>query len=139
MRATTGTLSGNARDEPGTRDQTIHSGLTPRHEACYASARSHQRDIVGAVHQEGDLVRLTRGLVAVGMGAIVSLAGAAGASETSAQECHYAYGGCLPVVYDLDCAEIGYAVVEVWNVYDDPYDLDAVGIPGNGWTCDGIG
>ena len=39
---------------------------------------------------------------------------------------------CLPVVYDLDFAEIGYLVVEVLDVYDDPYDLDAVGIPGNG-------
>jgi len=43
------------------------------------------------------------------------------------------------VVYDLDCAEIGYAVLQVWDVNDDPYDLDALGIPGNGWTCDGIG
>jgi hypothetical protein len=43
------------------------------------------------------------------------------------------------VVYDLDCAKRGYAVVEDWDVYDDPYNLDAVGIPGNGWTCNGIG
>ena len=62
-----------------------------------------------------------------------------GASTTAAQECHYAYGGCLPYVDDLDCAEIGYAVVEVWDVYDDPYQLDDLYGPGNGWTCDGVG
>jgi hypothetical protein len=37
-------------------------------------------------------VRLTRGLIAVGLGAVVSLTGAVGVAETSAQECHYAYG-----------------------------------------------
>jgi hypothetical protein len=69
----------------------------------------------------------------------VSLTGAIGGAETSAQDCHYAYGGCLPVVDDLDCAEIGNAVVAVWDVSDDPYGLDVLYGPGNGWTCDGVG
>jgi hypothetical protein len=30
-------------------------------------------------------------------------------------------------------------VIQLANDYDDPYDLDVVGGPGNGWTCDGIG
>jgi hypothetical protein len=85
-------------------------------------------------------MRAKRGLVAVvgtltlGLAALVS-----GANVASAQECHYAYLGCLPVVYDLDCEEIGWVVIQLANVYDDPYDLDVVGGPGNGWTCDGIG
>ena len=52
---------------------------------------------------------------------------------------HPAYGPCLPIVYDLDCADIIWTLVQVYDVYNDPYDLDAVGIPGNGWTCDGTG
>jgi hypothetical protein len=68
----------------------------------------------------------------VGLGAVVSLSAAVGIAEISPQECHYAYGGCLPVVYDFDCANIGYAVGEIWDDYDDAYNLDAVGIPGNG-------
>ena len=84
-------------------------------------------------------MRLTPGLLAGGLGAVVSVPGAVGVTETSAQDCHYAYGGCLPVVYDLDCADIGNAVVEVWDVNDDPYGLDVLYGPGNGWTCDGVG
>jgi hypothetical protein len=45
----------------------------------------------------------------------------------------------LPIVYDLDCADIIRTLVQVYDVYNDPYDLDAVGIPSNGWTCDGLG
>jgi hypothetical protein len=48
---------------------------------------------------------------------------------------HPAYGPCLPIDYDLDFADI----IWVYDVYNDPYDLDVVGIPGNGWTRDGIG
>jgi hypothetical protein len=59
------------------------------------------------------------------------------AVPASAHECHPAYGGCIPNVgYDLNCADIGYAVVEVWDVYNDPYGLDTLNGPGNGWTCD---
>jgi hypothetical protein len=59
----------------------------------------------------------------------------------SAQSCHPAYGGCLPYYeWDaLNCADIGYQVVQVWDVNWDPYNLDALYRPGNGWTCDGIG
>lgn len=84
-------------------------------------------------------MRLRRGVVALVLGIATVGVGGASPGLVSAQECHYAYGGCLPIVYDLDCEEIGYAVLQVWNVYDDPYDLDAIGRPGNGWTCDGIG
>jgi hypothetical protein len=60
--------------------------------------------------------------------------------DVSAQsECHYAYGGCLPYVDDLNGEDIDWAVLEVWDVYDDPYGLDDLYGPGNGWTCDGIG
>jgi hypothetical protein len=44
-----------------------------------------------------------------------------------------------PIAYNLDCAEIGNAVLQVWDPYNDHYDLDVVGGPGNGWTCDGVG
>lgn len=57
-------------------------------------------------------------------------------APTAAQECAPQYGGCLPIVADLDCAEIGYAVLEVRDVDDDPYDLDTQHGPGNGLTCD---
>lgn len=83
-------------------------------------------------------MRVKRIALACGIALGVGLSGGA-VSSALAQECHYAYGGCLPIVYDLDCAEIGYAVVEVWNVYDDPYGLDVLYGPGNGWTCDGVG
>jgi hypothetical protein len=57
---------------------------------------------------------------------------------SAAQQCHPAYGGCLPWYEGdaLNCADIGYAVVEVWDVYNDPYNLDTLYGPGNGWTCD---
>jgi hypothetical protein len=77
--------------------------------------------------------RVALGLALVGGAA---LAGAL-APSAAAQSCHPAYGGCVPYVpYDLDCADIGYAVVEVWDVYNDPYRLDDAYGPGNGWTCD---
>jgi hypothetical protein len=44
----------------------------------------------------------------------------------------------FPIVYDLDCADIIWPLVQVYDVCNDPYDLDAVGHPGNGWTCDGL-
>jgi hypothetical protein len=63
-----------------------------------------------------------------------------GASDVAAQdECHYAYGGCLPYVDDLNCEDIDNAVLQVWDIYDDPYRLDDAYGPGNGWTCDGVG
>jgi hypothetical protein len=52
---------------------------------------------------------------------------------------HPAYGLCLPIVHDLACADIIWTPVQVYDVYNDSYDLDAVGVPGNGWTYDGIG
>ena len=52
---------------------------------------------------------------------------------------HPAYGPCLPIVYDLDHADIIWTQGQVYDVYNDPYDIDAVGIPGNGWICDGLG
>ena len=45
---------------------------------------------------------------------------------------HPVYGPCLPIVYDLDCAHIIWTQVQVYDVYNDPYDLDAVGVPGTG-------
>jgi hypothetical protein len=52
---------------------------------------------------------------------------------------HPAYGPCLSIDYDLACADIIWTPVQVYDVYNDSYDLDAVGVPGNGWTYDGIG
>jgi hypothetical protein len=52
---------------------------------------------------------------------------------------HPAYGPCLSIIYDLACADIIWTPVQVYDVYNDSYDLDAVGVPGNGWTYDGIG
>lgn len=60
-------------------------------------------------------------------------------APVAAQECAPQYGGCLPVVADLDCADIGYAVLAVYDVNDDPYDLDTRFAAGNGLTCDGVG
>ena len=77
-------------------------------------------------------MRLTRGLVALGMGMVVSLAGALGARETSAQECHPAYGGCLAIVADLNGEDIGWGVYHVWDVNNDLYGLDVLYSPGNG-------
>jgi hypothetical protein len=37
----------------------------------------------------------------------------------------------LPIIYDLDCADIIWTLVQVYDVCNDPYDLDAVGHPGN--------
>ncbi len=79
------------------------------------------------------LKRLATGL---GVTAMLGIATLVPAAPAAAQSCHPSYGGCLPVVYDLDCWEIGYAVVQVWNVWDDPYGLDDYDGPGNGWTCD---
>ena len=77
--------------------------------------------------------RFALGLVLGG----AALASTLSAPPASAQECHPAYGGCIPIVsYDLNCADIGYAVVQVWDVYNDPYGLDTWDGPGNGWTCD---
>jgi len=75
------------------------------------------------------------------LGSLIALAGlgfgSASIPPAAAQGCHPAYGGCIPdVPYDLNCADIGYAVVQVWDVYWDPYGLDTWDGPGNGWTCD---
>jgi hypothetical protein len=48
-------------------------------------------------------------------------------------------GGCLAIVGDLNCEDIGWQVVQVWDVNNDPYGLDVLYGLGNGWTCDGIG
>ena len=77
----------------------------------------------------------------IGRGALVALDALAlreaSGRTGSAQGCHPAYGGCIPYVwYDLDCADIGYAVVQVWDVYWDPYGLDTWDGPSNSWTCD---
>jgi hypothetical protein len=60
------------------------------------------------------------------------------AAPAAAQSCHPSYGGCLPWYEGdaLNCADIGYQVVEVWNVNDDPYRLDTWDGPGNGLACD---
>ena len=52
-------------------------------------------------------------------GALVGIGLAAQQPVAAQGECHPAYSGCLPVVYDLDCAEIGDAVLQV---YDPGYD-----------------
>lgn len=75
----------------------------------------------------------------------LAIAGAsvvAGMTPAAAQaECHPAYGGCLPYYEGdaLNCADIGDQAVEVWDPNIDPYNLDAINVAGNGWTCDGIG
>ena len=73
------------------------------------------------------------------LAAPLAVAAVAPPAPVAAQACHPAYGGCLPIVDDLDCAEIGYAVLPVYDADDDPYGLDVAYGPGNGWTCDGIG
>jgi hypothetical protein len=75
----------------------------------------------------------------VALGLAMTSGGAVITPQVNAQECHYAYGGCLPYVDDFNCEDIGWAVVEVWDVNDDPYGLDVLYGPGNGYTCDGIG
>jgi hypothetical protein len=54
-----------------------------------------------------------------------------------AGDCHPAYGGCLPIVEDLDCPEINNQQVEVFDPSNDPYGLDVARGAGNGITCDG--
>lgn len=73
--------------------------------------------------------------------AIAGASVASGQAPAAAQSCHPAYGGCLPYYEGdaLNCADIGYQAVEVWDPTWDPYNLDAISVAGNGWTCDGIG
>lgn len=73
------------------------------------------------------------------LGSALALVGAvAVVVPAAAQSCHPAYGGCLPWYEGdaLNCADIGYQVVQVWDVYNDPYRLDTWDGPGNGWACD---
>jgi hypothetical protein len=85
-------------------------------------------------------LRAKRGLVAVVGTLTLGLAGfAPGLAEVAAQGCHPAYSSCLPIVYDLDCAESGNAVLQVWDPYNDPHGLHVYNGVGNGWTCDGVG
>jgi hypothetical protein len=108
---------------------------------CYRSSNRQASDDIEAWHRKETPVRIAHGSIAVGTA--LALASAAfltsGSAKVSAQECHYAYGGCLPYVDDINCTDIGSAVLEVWDVYDDPYRLDDAYGPGNGWTCDGVG
>lgn len=55
------------------------------------------------------------------------------------RECHPAYGGCLPIVDDLNCEDINDRQVRVRDPENDPYGLDGSTTVGNGITCDGIG
>lgn len=61
------------------------------------------------------------------------------APPPSGDPCNPAYGGCLPVVDDLNCGDIGNQQVEVFDVDNDPYGLDVRNGPGNGVTCDDRG
>lgn len=76
--------------------------------------------------------------LAFALGSAAFGGGLVAATPAVAQSCHPAYGGCLPWYEGdaLNCADIGYAVVEVWDVYNDPYNLDTLYGPGNGLTCD---
>lgn len=77
-------------------------------------------------------MRVKRGAIVVGAALALASAAFIRTGTVSAQEeCHY--------VDDLNCADIGNAVIEVWDVYDDPYELDVLYGPGNGWTCYGVG
>lgn len=88
-------------------------------------------------------MNLSRGLVAIGLAAGFALAGASAAEPAAAQDaCHPAYiSACLPFYdYDaLNCEDIGWAVIQLADPNWDPYNLDALYVAGNGWTCDGIG
>lgn len=77
----------------------------------------------------------------VALALLMAFAGRGGTGVVAAQrgECHPSYGKCLAIVDDLDCEDIEWLQVKVKDVYDDPYDLDTIGAPGNGITCDGIG
>ena len=81
--------------------------------------------------------------VRVALGCVFGVAAlGAGSAPVSAQTgCHPAYSGCLPYYeYDaLNCEDIGWGVYQVYDVNWDPYNLDTLYGPGNGWTCDGIG
>jgi hypothetical protein len=81
--------------------------------------------------RRGEIVAVVGG-TALAFGAAAFSGAGMGPVLASAQECHYAYGGCLPYVDDLNCEDIGNAVLEVWDVYDDPYRLDDAYGPGNG-------
>jgi hypothetical protein len=80
-----------------------------------------------------------RGVLAcVLAGTVIGGAAVVSSAPVAAQGCHPAYGGCLPWYEGdaLNCADLWYQVVEVWDVYNDPYGLDDWDGPGNGWTCD---
>src|SRR5689334_8499266 len=92
------------------------------------------------------IVRVKRGLAAVGLVAAVGLPTLVPGGTASAQSygCNPAYVAtasyCIPnVPYDLNCVDIGYAVVQLVDPYNDPYGLDVYNGVGNGWTCDGVG
>lgn len=82
---------------------------------------------------------MTRAIVGLTVVAALGGMGIGGGSAQAQDACHPAYSGCLPIVDELNCDDIGYAVVQVWDVSNDPYGLDVLYGPGNGWTCDGIG
>jgi hypothetical protein len=56
--------------------------------------------------------------------------------RTPEADCHPAYGGCLPIVEDLDCPEIDDLQVQLVDPQEDPYGLDVARGVGNGITCD---
>jgi hypothetical protein len=51
-------------------------------------------------------------------------------------DCHPAYGGCLPIVEDLDCLEIDDLQVQVFDPRENPYGLDVSRGVGHGIACD---
>jgi hypothetical protein len=62
-------------------------------------------------------------------------------NATASQDCHPAYGRCLPNLPGdaLNCDDIGNQQLEVFDKGVDPYNLDAINERGNGVTCDDIG
>jgi hypothetical protein len=93
-------------------------------------------------------MRAKRRLIALSLLASVGLpAFSHGSSVTAQMACNPAYlpdqyGNCVPDYgYGdvLNCADINWGVFQLVDVNNDPYNLDTLYGPGNGWTCDGVG
>ena len=92
----------------------------------YVHGRAFQR-LSRYRHAERTARRLKRGLWR-------ACAKPSGGSAGSGSGCHPSYSPCLPIVSDLDCAEVramGKAPVRVSG--SDPYRLDG---DGDGWGCE---
>lgn len=94
------------------------------------------------------MMRVKHGLMALGSVAAIGLpvlsSGSAVAAQTACNAAYVPdqYGNCVPDWGPgdvLNCTDINWGVFQLRDVNNDPYNLDTLYGPGNGWTCDGIG